>query len=110
MISEILQKARQYEQKYGAFISNDERPVYHLSTKIGWMNDPNGLCFFGGKYCGFIVGRCFSFFKRNGVHWTGWQAITETVTVVFSQQFCFTVYDTDSSFVTGVSTKATAVT
>lgn len=50
MISEILQKARQYEQKYGAFISNDERPVYHLSTKIGWMNDPNGFSVYDGKY------------------------------------------------------------
>ena len=50
MISEILQKARQYEQKYGAFISNDERPVSHLSTKIGWMNDPNGFSVYDGKY------------------------------------------------------------
>jgi beta-fructofuranosidase len=50
MISEILQKARQYEEKYGAFISNQERPVYHLSPKVGWMNDPNGFSMYDGKY------------------------------------------------------------
>lgn len=26
------------------------RPKFHLSPKTGWMNDPNGLCFFKGKY------------------------------------------------------------
>ena len=50
MISEILQKARQYEEKYGAFISDSERPVYHLSPKVGWMNDPNGFSMYDGKY------------------------------------------------------------
>jgi beta-fructofuranosidase len=50
MISEILQKARRYEEKYGAFITDEERPVYHLSPKVGWMNDPNGFCVYGGKY------------------------------------------------------------
>lgn len=50
MISEILQKAHQYEEKYGAFIRDDERPVYHLSPKVGWMNDPNGFSVYGGKY------------------------------------------------------------
>ena len=50
MISEILQKARQYEEKYGAFISDNERPVYHLSPKVGWMNDPNGFSMYDGKY------------------------------------------------------------
>ena len=50
MISEILQKARQYEQKYGALIRDEERPAYHLSPKIGWMNDPNGFSVYDGKY------------------------------------------------------------
>ena len=26
------------------------RPKFHLSPKVGWMNDPNGLCQFNGKY------------------------------------------------------------
>ena len=54
MISELLQKARQYEEKYSALISQEERPVYHLSPRVGWMNDPNGLIFFRGQYHAFF--------------------------------------------------------
>ena len=31
-------------------IVNTYRPLYHMSPRVGWMNDPNGLIFFGGKY------------------------------------------------------------
>ena len=50
MISELLQKARQYEEKYSALISQEERPVYHLSPRVGWMNDPNGFSMYDGRY------------------------------------------------------------
>ncbi len=49
-MSEILQKAREYEEKYSAFIRDDERPVFHLSTRVGWMNDPNGFSMYKGQY------------------------------------------------------------
>ena len=26
------------------------RPGYHLAPPIGWINDPNGFCYFQGKY------------------------------------------------------------
>ena len=42
-MNEILQKAREYEEKFGAYIADGERPVFHLSPRIGWMNDPNGM-------------------------------------------------------------------
>ncbi len=50
MISEALQKSREYEEKYEKFISGDSRPVFHLTPRVGWMNDPNGFCFYNGKY------------------------------------------------------------
>ena len=50
MISEVLQKARGYEEKYSAFIKPEDRPAFHLSTRIGWMNDPNGFSTYRGTY------------------------------------------------------------
>jgi beta-fructofuranosidase len=28
----------------------DWRPKFHIQPPTGWLNDPNGSCFFGGKY------------------------------------------------------------
>lgn len=50
MISETLQKARSYEEQYDSFIQPEERPAYHLSARVGWMNDPNGFSYYKGKY------------------------------------------------------------
>ena len=49
-MTEILQKAREYEEKYSAFICDEERPQFHLSPRVGWMNDPNGFSVYQGKY------------------------------------------------------------
>lgn len=49
-MSTILQKAREYEQKYRVYIAPEERPGYHLTPQVGWMNDPNGFSFYGGEY------------------------------------------------------------
>ena len=50
MISEALRKARNYEEKKEQLISPSERPAFHLTPRTGWMNDPNGFCFYNGKY------------------------------------------------------------
>ena len=31
-------------------MKNNFRQKFHLEPEKGWLNDPNGLCFFGGKY------------------------------------------------------------
>ena len=49
-MSEILQKAREYEVKYSAMIRDEERPQFHLSPRVGWMNDPNGFSVYKGQY------------------------------------------------------------
>ena len=43
MINEALKKACEYERKKEQEISSQERPVFHLSPRVGWMNDPNGF-------------------------------------------------------------------
>lgn len=50
MISKELQKARVYEKREAALIPDTDRPVYHFTPLIGWLNDPNGFSFYGGKY------------------------------------------------------------
>ena len=50
MTSQTLWEARKYEEAFGKTIQKEERPGFHLSPRTGWMNDPNGFSFYGGKY------------------------------------------------------------
>lgn len=50
MISDALRKAREYESRNAASIQPEERPAFHISPRIGWMNDPNGFSVYKGKY------------------------------------------------------------
>lgn len=50
MVSEKLEKARDYEKKMGEKIRREDRPQFHLSPYVGWMNDPNGFSYYKGKY------------------------------------------------------------
>ena len=49
MTSEVLQKARDFEAQYGPHIPDSERPAFHATPTIGWMNDPNGFSFYQGE-------------------------------------------------------------
>ena len=48
--SEKLYAARRQEALFADVIPEEERPVFHLPARIGWMNDPNGFSFFDGYY------------------------------------------------------------
>jgi beta-fructofuranosidase len=48
-MSEVLKRARDYEKRAGAE-SHFERPQFHVTPQIGWMNDPNGFSVFQGEY------------------------------------------------------------
>ncbi len=50
MISSQLQKARDFEAQYGPRIPAGERPAFHATPTIGWMNDPNGFSIYKGEY------------------------------------------------------------
>ncbi|OON90248.1 MAG: hypothetical protein ATN32_04405 [Candidatus Epulonipiscium fishelsonii] len=49
---DMLNKANQYAQNNK--LNKRYKPIYHISPPIGWMNDPNGLCFFKGEYHAFF--------------------------------------------------------
>lgn len=50
MTSQTLREARKYEETYEKRISIEERPGFHLSTRVGWLNDPNGLSYYKDQY------------------------------------------------------------
>ena len=45
-----LEAARAFERRAAARIPADDRPGFHLTPPVGWMNDPNGFCFYHGAY------------------------------------------------------------
>lgn len=57
------------------------RPTYHLTQPLGFIFDPCGACYFGGKYHVFSYRNIFSLLEYSSldhyvsddmVHWTGW--------------------------------------
>lgn len=48
MINDKLKKAREYEVQKE--IAPDKRPAFHLTPRVGWMNDPNGFSYHNGEY------------------------------------------------------------
>ena len=49
-MSEMLEKARKYEDEQGKQIKAEDRPAFHVSPYVGWMNDPNGFSYYQGEY------------------------------------------------------------
>ncbi len=50
MTSQTLREARKYEETVEKNIAKEERPDFHLCSRVGWMNDPNGFCYYKGMY------------------------------------------------------------
>ena len=49
-MSQALRDARRYEEAMERSIRPEDRPAFHLSARVGWLNDPNGFSFYGGQY------------------------------------------------------------
>lgn len=45
----MLEKTRKYEEKACCSVPREQRPKYHFSVPIGWMNDPNGFSMYKGE-------------------------------------------------------------
>ena len=50
MSSEQLNKARKYEEQQMPLVPETERPVFHATGGVGWINDPNGFSPYRGEY------------------------------------------------------------
>ena len=50
MTSQTLRDARRYEETYEKRIKKEDRPEFHFSSRVGWLNDPNGFSYYQGKY------------------------------------------------------------
>lgn len=68
MESSQLDMARKIEEKGVSEIAAESRPAYHLSSPVGWMNDPNGFSLYQNEYHLFFQYHPFS--KVWGpMHW-----------------------------------------
>ncbi len=67
-IPEPLRRVRDYERERAVRLDADERPCFHLTPLVGWMNDPNGFCWYHGQFHLFYQYHPFS--RRWGpMHW-----------------------------------------
>lgn len=49
-MKELLTKGNQAVEKLAKYVKDRYYPAYHIAAKAGWINDPNGLIYFKGKY------------------------------------------------------------
>ena len=63
-----LEAAWAYEGRYGRLIDASDRPLFHLSPYVGWMNDPNGFSRYDGRYHLFYQYNPYST-QWNAMHW-----------------------------------------
>ena len=68
MISEKLQKARDFEARYAPHITQPERAAFHVTGGIGWINDPNGFSLYQGEYHLFFQYHPYDH-KWGPMHW-----------------------------------------
>ena len=48
-MSEMLEKARKYEAEQGLQIKAEDRPAFHVSPYVGWMNDSKWFFLLSGR-------------------------------------------------------------
>ena len=80
MIQNIQRAQAEIDQKKEAVKKGKMRQKYHFMPQVGWMNDPNGLIYFRGKYHIFFQYNPYGCFW-DSMHWG--HAVSEEMLVVF---------------------------
>lgn len=97
-MSQKLQEAREYEKKVSREIPRGQRPSFHVTSLVGWANDPNGFSEFQGKYHLFYQYHPYSV-QWGPMHWghyqtqdfVKWEALPCAIApdTVYDQEGCF---------------------
>jgi len=67
-MSELLKKAQIYQEEKADGVPELQRPGFHASSPIGWINDPNGWSVYKGEYHLFFQYHPYN--THNGLmHW-----------------------------------------
>lgn len=66
-----IEKAENYITENISLINNKYRPLFHASAPVGWINDPNGLCWYNGFYHMFCQYHPYST-QWGPMHWGHW--------------------------------------
>lgn len=69
--SSKLSLARSFEKAHFSEIQRQERPGFHLSPALGWLNDPNGFSFYKEEYHLFYQYNPYST-RWDAMHWGHW--------------------------------------
>ena len=68
MISEPLKRSRDFEARHMPLIPETQRPVFHVTGGVGWINDPNGFSCYKGEYHLFFQYHPYSV-EWGPMHW-----------------------------------------
>lgn len=70
-MSTMIQAADQYIQAHQHQVNPRYLPRLHAHPPIGWLNDPNGLCYFHGEY--HLYAQYYPYSASwNSMHWAHW--------------------------------------
>ena len=50
MQGQQITRRKIFEEEHGAQVLPQERPVFHVTPTIGWLNDPYGFSIYKGEY------------------------------------------------------------